>query len=453
MLRPDLNSARRIAISVFFVSFTLALLLNYVARPLLHLKHPVSYDGYFELAQNLVAGNGYVFEKGGHPVFHRPPLYVWLLTPGTLLPEPFWRAYVSLLNATLLAGTVALVFTFANQIAGLKTARIASLLVGFNPIILYTIKTAHPATCQMLAYTALVFTTWRLWQRDSRDGKITIRQAVDYGALLVATSLIHGTMIAQALLLLALAFALAYKRRDWNLAGCAFAATITFLLLLSPWTIRNYRVTGRFIPVAGNTGLAYFAGNARWGITKPPAQPGERYDEAELRHIGLDPTNVQQKIQFRGFTSFKDEIFAHEQAKLHIKNHPAALAKKILLQTIEFYFPAVYDLFPAPGGARAQLPLSTRLKTMEEKAYIWISIQNALLLTLAFAGFASLFRDKSSRLLAIYLLLAWIAFVFPYLPFLAWANHNLYTFGTMPIISIFAAKFITRRAELPSLNP
>ena len=45
-------------------------------------------DGYIQLARSLGTGDGYVFEKDGPPVFHRPPLYPALLVPITFLPDP-----------------------------------------------------------------------------------------------------------------------------------------------------------------------------------------------------------------------------------------------------------------------------------------------------------------------------------------------------------------------------
>lgn len=58
-----------------------------------------AHDGYIELAQNLVQGLGFVFEPGGAPVSHRPPLYPFILMPIALLPDVWQRPMIVLLHS------------------------------------------------------------------------------------------------------------------------------------------------------------------------------------------------------------------------------------------------------------------------------------------------------------------------------------------------------------------
>jgi hypothetical protein len=423
---------------VFIVALTGALLMNYVVEPHMGLLHPVGYDGHFELAQNIAAGNGYVFEKGGHAVFHRPPFYASILVPGALLPESLWRLYVSILNAALLAGTTYFISKFCAEIFDKRVAAIASLATGLNPIILYTVKTAHPAICQMFLFTLVLFFTWRLWQRFESGASLGIGRAAGFAAALLAAALTHGTMILQAAgYILFFAF-LAVRHRNWNLGRFALATAVFFWILLAPWTYRNYKVTGMFIPVVGNSGLAYFSGNAHWGITQPAWRWNEGRHEAELRHAGLNPTNATKRVQFYGFTNVQDEKFANAQMKAHLRAHPADFAKKFCLNAAEYYFPLLYYVIPPAGSAPAQFPFIQRIKRMEEKMFILITIWNAVLLALAMRGAALLIYRRGTRTLGVILLAGWAAYAVPYFPFLTVINHTLYTFGTMPILSVLA---------------
>lgn len=434
---------RRIVVLVFIIAFTGALLMNYVLRPALGLTHPIGYDGHLELAKNVLAGNGYVFEPGGAPVIHRPPLYATLLMPGLLFHMPM-RAYVSALNASLLAATAALLFWFCKKAFNERAAILSSLAAGLNPVILYTVKTAQPAICQTLIYTAIVVVSYTIWDKSRRLETFSAKFGIGYGLLLLAGALVHGTMLAHAILTLGLFALVAVRRSNSSLAKMILLAAVTFVVGLAPWTYRNYKVTGHFIPVVGNSGLAYFSGNAHWGITKPAWQWNESRHAAELRHVGLDPANAEEKIKFYGFTNFASEQFANEQARLHVKNHPADFARKFALNAFEFYFPLFYYMVPPPGSEPARYPFFQRLRKMDEKAFIGITILNLFLVGMAIAGVVGLLRNRDRRAVGLFCLLVWAAFAVPYFPFLTAVNHTLYTFGTIPIITALASAFLLR---------
>src|SRR5688572_7870759 len=157
-------SPGRGATVAFVVALMVSLIMVQVVRPLLKIDRPLggeAYDGYLELAQNLVAGNGYVFEPGGHKVFHRPPLFPALLVPGMFLPEAAHRIYVALINSILFAAASALVFSGARILFTQRVAVIAWCLFVFNPFVLIVVKNAVPAILQTFAYTAVLFLTLR----------------------------------------------------------------------------------------------------------------------------------------------------------------------------------------------------------------------------------------------------------------------------------------------------
>src|SRR5689334_449612 len=127
----------------FLLAFSGCLFITYALRPLVKVDRPLggeAYDGYLELAQNLVAGNGYVFEPGGHKVFHRPPLFPALLTPGMLLPESMWRMYVALLNSLFFGAAAGVLLKYARKVFSLRLATVAWLLFALNPLLLAACK-------------------------------------------------------------------------------------------------------------------------------------------------------------------------------------------------------------------------------------------------------------------------------------------------------------------------
>src|SRR5262249_10972235 len=148
-----------------------------------------------ELAQNIVSGNGYVFEPGGAKVFHRPPLYPLMLIPGVLLPHSLWRIYVALLNSALVGISATIVLWWGRKLFGPRIAGIAWLLFGFNPWIQCSVKNPLASNCQVLAFILIVVTTWGMLRRIIHKEHISIWYVGGYTCALLMGSFSHGTML------------------------------------------------------------------------------------------------------------------------------------------------------------------------------------------------------------------------------------------------------------------
>src|SRR3954469_15246964 len=242
----------------FLLAFVGCLLMTYAVRPLVKVDRPLggeAYDGYLELAQNLAAGNGYVFELGGHKVFHRPPLFPALLAPGMLLPEWTWRMYVALLNSALFGAAAGVLLKYARKIFPLRVATLAWLLFALNPLLLIACKNAVPAILQVFTYVLTICLTWE-FVIEGKQGKLRPALVVAYALTLAAAVMSHGTMVAIAVVVLAGLWGRAIWLRQGKMLSAVFISTTLFVLAVAPWTWRNYKVTGLFIPVVGNAGLA-----------------------------------------------------------------------------------------------------------------------------------------------------------------------------------------------------
>lgn len=424
---------------VFAVAFLLSALFAMAASS--HSRTIIGgegHDGYIELAQNLIAGSGYVFAPGEHKVFHRPPTYPILLTPGAALPRTLRHAYIILLNSALFAGTVALLYSFASEFFSKRTAALAALLLFANPFLLYGLKNPVSAVCQTFFFTCVIVLTWRLCNSPP-----TLRRILLYIAALYAAIMSHGTMLPITALILFFLFLRAFK----NLPGLSISQIVAIagalIVLIAPWTYRNYKVTGLFIPVAGNTGLAYFAGNAHWGITFPPRRADEYREDSEFRHAGLPLERRRELMKYYGMADPAFEKLINERAKQHMREHPADFAKKFFLNAIEYYFPILFYAAPPAGSALDGLSLSQRIKTSPEA--LPLSLYHFFLIVSAALGFNLLRRDPARRPLALFLLALWIIYAALYFPFLVFVGHSLYTYGTLPIVSLFGAVFWSSR--------
>jgi len=127
------------------------------------------------------------------------------------------------------------------------------------------------------------------------------------------------------------------------------------LLVLTPWTVRNYLTFGRFIPFRDNFGLELWLGNH-------PGMQGTVDFAGDFP--GLDPTNYARLGELR-FMDGKLQV-----ARDFILSDPAAFAQRVLRRTVEFW----YVPYPLPwigisilGWLGAALALRR-----ERNAWVWL---------------------------------------------------------------------------------
>jgi hypothetical protein len=394
-----------------------------------------THDGYIQLADNLRQGNGYVFEKGGPAVFHRAPMYPLLLVPVTYLPE-FLRRPVLVLIQSLMVGCIGgLIFKIGKHLFNRRTAVIAVFIFTLNPWVYFNVKNPMTTISQGLLYTLFAVlagreflimlgrydvpvNTTRLWLR---------RLAI--GAAGAALALTHGTTLAVTTVLLLIFFIFAVIRRNGRAIKTSIAAAVTMVLLIAPWTYRNWVVFGRFIPIAGGSGLAYFNGSTHWkGITPEPQREGEGYIDASLRVAGIKGTE-ETLTHWKGFKDIKLEDKMNAKMMEDLRAHPAAFSKKVLLNAVEYYFPALTYPFLATDFYRG---LHTHKRA--------ITIYHLILWALALMGSRPNKKENISWVEPGLMLAAVVLYAIWFFPFATFIGHSLYAFGTIPFLTILAAR-------------
>jgi hypothetical protein len=204
----------------------------------------------------------------------------------------------------------------------------------------------------------------------------------------------------------------------------AVVVVIVAVCFIAPWTYRNWVVFNRFMPISGGGGLAYFNGNAHWDfIEQQPQKPGEGYIDASLRVLGIDGTE-KTHTHWKGFKDIGLEELANGKMAEHVKNHPVLFVKKIVLNSVEYYFPILTYPF-----------LAVKSISIEQIA---LTVFHLGLWGCAIIGI--LFR-RSNYSLKPYLLLLVGIFLYSvwFFPFAAFIGHSLYTMGTIPFLCVVSA--------------
>ena len=227
----------------------------------------VDYD---RLARSLIDGRGYISPRG-EPTSLRPPLYPAFVAAGYALSGGAVQA-VRFLQATLDVGTVALTYLIGRWLFGRGPGLLAALLLSVNlGMVAATGRLLSETLFTFLLIAAVAVTVE--WLRAMREGRVqaVVALGIGIGVLLGAATLTRGILLLYTVPLIVLAAwtrwvhepasgwvpsAPALRKATW---GAILAVLVTFALVLTPWTLRNYRVHGAFVPVTTQSGIALYA--------------------------------------------------------------------------------------------------------------------------------------------------------------------------------------------------
>jgi 4-amino-4-deoxy-L-arabinose transferase-like glycosyltransferase len=222
------------------------------------------------IAASLASGHGFSspFRIETGPTAWMPPAYPWLLAG--IFRVFGVRTYGSFLAAVALnilcsAFTCVPIFFAGKRIGGLTVAALAAWLWAFFPnTILNTFESMWEASVAALLAAII------LWATLAIEKSERWRDWLGYGLLWGVALLTNVTLISLLPLLLGW---LAYRRREsllsshdsGGLINAALAkpalALGVALLCCAPWTIRNYRVFHRIVPLRSTLGLQLWIGN------------------------------------------------------------------------------------------------------------------------------------------------------------------------------------------------
>jgi 4-amino-4-deoxy-L-arabinose transferase-like glycosyltransferase len=243
------------------------------------------------IARALAAGHGFSspYYPWSGPTALESPLFPALLSIVFRLFGIYslTSAFVILAINSLLSSLICVpIYLSAKYSLGVRAARIAAWVWALYPFAIYF----SASRVWEYALTGLLFTTCFCLVQRLHQWTNPLAWA-GFGALYGLTA--HSNPSIMSTLPFLLGFALYQTRREgkrWVLQGAV--AMLVFLAVLTPWTIRNYRVLGVVCPIRDNIWLELYAdnfGNSINDNTSPPSCDGRPYPAS-------DPVELQKYL-------------------------------------------------------------------------------------------------------------------------------------------------------------
>jgi len=286
------------------------------------------------VARSIVLGQGISspFHDPSGPTGILMPLFPYLLAGVFRLFGIYTDAsgFVILTLCSLFSAlTCAVVFSIGELTFGRTVANISAWTWAFHPVAVFiSVIRIWETTLATLLLTLLVLVTLRL-ERDTR-----LWMWFGYGVLWGLTALSNPTVVA---VLPFWGAWLWYRVRRQGASPERFVAlaAVAFVLSVSPWFIRNYRVFHHFIPFRTNFGLELQIGNNTRAT-------GEQIHDLHPIH---DPGEFER---YRRMGEVEYMAAKKREAFQFIASHPCTFVR-LTLTRIAFWWTFIWQI---PGGTR-----------------------------------------------------------------------------------------------------
>lgn len=244
----------------------------------------------------------------------RPPVYPLFLAANYLIfgSENFFAAKIS--QAFVNAFTCLLIYGIAVLLFGERVAFWSGIATALYPPLIVYSEILQSET----VYTFLLMLFLFLWLYSYQNHKWPL--FIFAGIVLGLLNLCRGTMLFFTFWILAASLLLRAERKNfWNYSVLIFVS----FAVIAPWTWRNYKLYGGFMPIAAGGSEMVWFGTLPW---------------EEQRLFGLAPS-------LQGFTKIKDPIQAERSfsraALANIVANPLSYARLCLKKFTFFWFQPV----------------------------------------------------------------------------------------------------------------
>jgi 4-amino-4-deoxy-L-arabinose transferase-like glycosyltransferase len=308
-----------------------AVAIRLIAMPI-GLKHVKSrglsaYDEYGFIAQNIIEGRGFSYDWFGslHATSIHAPAYPFILAGlFSLFGQGIGGALAAILLSIVASGVfLYIVFRTAESLFGPLAGFAALAILAFYPVQIYYSANVLPTIMYEGIFFLAILLAWRL-RHDPSPGR-----GLMWGLSLGLAALSYSFVLALApLLALWIVIAVRPSHRRQALLSVMLAAFVA-MLICAPWTMRNYRVHHRWIPIRDQMGTNLWGGNG-------PLASGSG-QEGRGKNLNQFPEDIARALQ-----SIPNEVdqdrYLRTRAIQYMREHPRRTARIWLAKIGTFWW-------------------------------------------------------------------------------------------------------------------
>ena len=305
----------------------------------------------FNIVREGTLGNVYPAPTG--PSAHVAPLYAyWLAFWFTIFGTQTFAGWCAqaVLAVTVTSVGIALLPTLARRLQLSESAgTVAAVLLALAPVNLEIECRGNweqPYTALLLL--ALLFCFVRLHEKAWQPLALVLGVG-----LLVGLGVLLSPIILPAVAIMVVAELAHAAGRRWQMLGRVGMLAAVVMLCIAPWTLRNYRVLGGWVPVRSNFGLELACGNNPLANGKTNVTHDASPAVPKPAHPYTSPAALARLRELGELAYMKER---QGEAIAWIAAHPTRFAELTLLRMQYYWFPSA-DIFP-PGATRIDLKLA-----------------------------------------------------------------------------------------------
>ena len=278
-------------------------------------------DGYVQIAHTLLTSGEYALEPNCSPVSFRPPIQPLLMLIFGAWTAKYWYVVWLVCSTMLGVATVWLMWQIAKmtKMSPLIT-RVLLLICALHPYLIFAARVPGIPSALIFMTTLVLYSTIKC---INNNGKYSFLAGIAWGFAILT----HGCFLP--LFLPACLYAIISLKGAWSfkvrkLSNLFFAT----MLVVSPWTLRNWITFNRFIPVATGGALQYWI--ADYVYFHSDVSNKDPISES-FKQISLDfeKENHRKLNQSHGgVISLEDDDLLSQKAKKQVFSEPTILLSR-----------------------------------------------------------------------------------------------------------------------------
>jgi 4-amino-4-deoxy-L-arabinose transferase-like glycosyltransferase len=308
-------------------ALVIAAVFSFGVSPGISVSHHVVLDPdqHGSLAYGILKNHSFSYYPDPQPTVERGPAYPALIALVLVISNGWWPYSVQAAQCVMAALTCLMAYWVSRALWSRRAAAFVALAVAVHPMLVWYTSRIWIETTAAFLFTSIVAASLSLALRPNAA------RATLLGVVLAAGSLCKGTFLIFVPLVPALLYWSMGKQQLRSLA-VVFATAVA---LISPWTFRNWMLTGEFIPVHARAGF-----NVRVGDELVTHYASSPFGLAKLWDVStgeIFATRSTLTRQPRWQRELRLDAILAEQSRDMYRRHPWFLLKKTALNAWMFW--------------------------------------------------------------------------------------------------------------------